>query len=102
MSALLKEADRETLRRIARRAQQIVDGRVRWESRTLAELASGPSTRLELVAIIRARFTREDQRALHDAIRRLIAKGKVRERPMIEPGGRAVRVEPVMVLEVVR
>jgi hypothetical protein len=102
MSALLKEADRETLRRIARRAQQIVDGRVRWEARVLQELEKGPSTRLELLSIIRSRFTREDQKAMNDAIRRLIAKGKLRERPMIEPGGRAVRVEPVMVLELVR
>lgn len=99
MSAVLKPEERETLRRIARRAQSIVDGRVRWEARILAELDKGPSTRVELASIIRSRFSREDLIALHDAVRRLIGKGLIRERPMIQQAGRATRIEPVMVLE---
>jgi hypothetical protein len=75
MNAVLSAEERATIRRISRRSHCIVAGRVRWEALILAELQQGPSSRLELIAIIRPRYTKDDLVALHGGVRRLIAKG---------------------------
>jgi hypothetical protein len=97
----LSVAARKQVRGMVRKVAAANATRIAWTSRVLAELAQGPMTRSDLLAVICPNWRAAEQKALADAVRRLIALGKVRERPMIEPGGRAVRVEPVMVLELV-
>lgn len=91
------------IRRMAKRLGIAVQTRTSWEALILRELAAGPMTRRDLLDVLCPKWGGAQQKAMADAARRLIAKGVVRERPMIEPEphNRAVRIEPVMVLEVV-
>lgn len=70
-----------------------------WRDRVRAELAEGPMTPIELTDVL-AR-TRNDRQTLRNAVLVLRKRGELRLRPMIKPAGRAVRVAPVMVLELV-
>ncbi len=98
----LSEADRKRLRSINHRLAAENRVRVAWEAKILAELAEGSMTRDELLAVICPNWRPQQQKAVGDAIRRLAAKGRVTERPMLEPAGRAVRVNPVLVLELIQ
>jgi hypothetical protein len=101
----LKEQDRDRLRAITQRVAKTNGRRMAYTGKILATIpqspTEGPITRRECLAIIHPRADTEDRRAFTNAMSRLLREGKVRERPMIETGGRAVRVEPVMVLELV-
>lgn len=70
-----------------------------WAARIRRELAEGPMTQIELTDVL-ARGNRERQ-CVRNAALRLRDRGEVRERPMLEAGGRRVRVAPVVVLELV-
>ena len=89
--------DRERLRRIAADVRAY---RNDWRRRILDELARGPATREELWACMGYDFkTGRPRPNTYAALAALIAEGLIRERPELQPGGRAVRVEPVVVLE---
>ncbi len=81
----LTVAERRRIRRMARKVATAVQTRVSWEALALGELAGGPMTRRELLDVIAPKWGGAQQKAMADAVRRLQAKGKVRERPMIEP-----------------
>jgi hypothetical protein len=73
-----------------------------WRRRVLDELARGPATREELLVDLSPTGgvlpTGSRAKALA-ALAELIAEGLIRERPELQPCGRAVRVAPVVVLE---
>jgi hypothetical protein len=99
----MKEQDRARLRRMA---SMLAQDNARRESLSQAicrEAAEGHITRRECLALIKPTANTVERKAFADAMSRLIRQGKVRERPMIEPEphNRAVRIEPVMVLELV-
>lgn len=71
-----------------------------WRRRILDELARGPATREELWACMGYDFkTGRPRPNTYAALADLIAEGLIRERAELQPCGPAVRVEPVMVLE---
>jgi len=99
VGAALSAEERKRIRSMNHRLAAENRVRVAWESKLLAELAEGAMTRAELLAVICPGGRAQQQKAVADAVRRLAAKGQVRERPMLEPAGPAIRVEPLMVLE---
>ena len=96
MKTALSAAERESLRAMTARIAEANT----WPARILREAAPGDATEDELIACLAPRGPVEVKTA-RQTLRRLIAAGKLRERALIEPEGRAVRVQPVMVLEVV-
>jgi hypothetical protein len=107
MSAQLKPAERARIRKMSyalRDANRVEVAAKQWRGRVLVALADGPATRYELAVELCGRGTSPStptKLAIDSALRKLIAEGLVRERPELEPGGRRVRVEPVVVLELV-
>lgn len=95
-------AERARVQSLAQRIGATNQKRIAWTGRILETLPDGPGTRRECLALIHPSAGTEDRKAFADALSRLLRAGRVQERPMIKPAGRAVRVEPVMVLEVVR
>ncbi len=98
----MKEQDRARLRRMA---SMLAQDNARRESLSQAicrEADAGYITRRECLAIIRPTANTIERKAFQDALSRLIRTGKVREVPLLEPAGRAVRVDPVMVLQLVK
>lgn len=95
-------AERARVQSLAQRIGATNQKRIAWTGRILETLPDGPVTRRECLALIHPSAGTEDRKAFADALRGLLRAGRVQERPMIKPAGRAVRVEPVMVLEVVR
>ena len=94
--------ERERVRGMAQRIGQTNQRRIAWTGRILETLPHGPVTRRECLALIHPSARTEDRKAFEHALRKLLRSGRVRERAMIERAGRAVRVEPVIVLEVVQ
>lgn len=70
-----------------------------WPARIRRELAQGPMTQIELADVL-ARHPAERQR-IRVTVCAMRKRGELRLRPMLEPAGRAVRVAPVVVLELV-
>jgi len=101
----LKEQDRDRVRAMTRRVANTNAKRQGYTGRILAMIGEsrheGELTRRECMSILQPRAETEERRAFNNAMSRLLREGKVRERPMIERAGRAVRVDPVMVLELV-
>ena len=105
MSAL-KAHERDTVRRIncaLRDANRAAAANRLWQRRIAAELQSGPATRYELsIEVCGAKPNGFQRDAIGAALTSLLKSGEIVERPMFEASGRAVRVEPVMVLELAR
>ena len=107
MNAVLSETDRGQIRRMSRAvsdANRAQNAERQWKRRTLEVLRDGPATRYELAVELCGAGTSPNtvqRNAISKAVLALIEAGMVRERPEIESTGRAVRVEPVMVLELV-
>lgn len=97
MNAALSDAERARLQAMAQRLAEANT----WQARILREAAPGDATEDELIASLAPRGRMQVKTARQE-LRKLMAAGLLRERALIEPAGRAVRVDPVMVLEVVR
>ena len=98
----MKEQDRERVRRMAGTLAKANARRERLAARILSALPEcGPPTKDECAAIVGVWRSTEDRKLYRSALSRLMRDGQVRERPMIDPRGRRVRVAPVVVLELV-
>lgn len=95
-------AERARLQSLAQRIGATNRKRIAWTGRILETLPDGLVTRRECLALIHPSAGTEDRKAFADALSRLLRAGQVQERPMIKPAGRAVRVKPVMVLELIQ
>lgn len=102
MKAVIREQDRQKLRQITAKVAQDNARRERLIDAICREADAGYITRRECLAIIRPTANTIERKAFQDALSRLIRTGKVREVPLLEPAGRAVRVDPVMVLQLVK
>ena len=97
MGAALKKHERERMVRMTARLRKPLS----WRERILRELRRGPATTTELWACIGIDPKRKAPSVAYAALNALLAEGAIIERPELQPA-RRVRVEPVMVLEVVR
>lgn len=100
MKTHLNESDRARVQALTAPLAKLNESANSWRHRVRAELAEGPMTPIELTDVL-AR-TPNDRQTVRNAVLVLRKRGELRLRPMIESAGRAVRVDPVMVLEVVR
>ena len=92
----LKPTDRHHLRRLADRVRTPLS----LPERIARELAPLPGTRDELRACVQR--PTDNMKSIHSAISRMIASGRIRERPMVRiDQDRRSRVEEVIVLELV-
>jgi hypothetical protein len=95
-STTLNPADRDHLRRIAERVRTPLS----LPERIARELAPLPATRDELRACVQR--PSDKVKSIHSAISRMIATGRIRERPMVPiDQDRRSYVEEVIVLELV-
>jgi hypothetical protein len=97
----MTNTDRQRIREITRAVAEDNARRLSFAQQILEAVSHGPVTRRECLALVKPTANTIERKAFNDALSRMMRTGKVRERPMIPPAGRAVRVEPVMVLEVV-
>jgi len=96
----LNESDRARLQAMTAPIAQINAQANAWRDRLCSEIDAGPATADEVAALLaRTRYERGNVRLALVGLRK---RGLIRERPLIPSAGRAVRVVPVMVLEVVR
>lgn len=95
----MTSAERTRIQAMSNRIRATNEKRIAWTGRILETLPDGPVTRRECLALVHPCAGKEDRKAFADALSRLLRAGRVQERPMIKPAGRAVRVDPVMVLE---
>jgi hypothetical protein len=105
MNAVLSEPDRERIQRIncaLRDANRAASSAESWRRKVVAVLSAGPATRADILLELCGTSASATQRsAIVRAIRVLLDTSVARERPMFEFEGRATRVDPVLVLELV-